>query len=579
MTSNASSVRPIRRPIWVKLAFSAALLSMGATAAVGVVLTEISRDTVTVMSRDYRLALAEDVAETVARSVAEGRVAVSTAAEILSDPSVESEVRVSWLLGYVTTSDALDHLAIFDAEGRSIDVVGQDGAGWTGPERLAPALLARLADGPATTDGVVVGEEGARLEVYAPIRPRAGQVTGYVASRIPLDALENRVASIRANRLSSQGELLVLDSSGRVLAPAGRGERVEHPLLEQREVVLAKNVAQSGEVSRARREVVASVLPLPELQWFVVVEVPLDEAYASLTQMRRGIWLGVGVVLVLAVLLSAWGARRLARPLGQLAELGRRLARRDFSPAEPLNTEDEVQVLGDVMNFAARELEASEEKIRAEAAIRADLGRYLPHELVEAVVRREQDLHLGGIRRPITVMFADIVRFTPLCETLPPENVVALLNEFFTIVTEIVFRHEGTVDKFVGDSVMAFWGAPRAVEDHADRALRAAEDILRWLEVGNEGWESTYGVRLEVAIGVNTGEPIVGNVGSDTRMEYTVIGDAVNTAARLEALARPGQILTTEATRTASREYEFAAVSEEVFHTGGDRRTVWEVLL
>jgi adenylate cyclase len=119
-------------------------------------------------------------------------------------------------------------------------------------------------------------------------------------------------------------------------------------------------------------------------------------------------------------------------------------------------------------------------------------------------------------------------------------------------MTEIVFRHQGTVDKFMGDCMMAFWGPPQSVTGHATRALEAAEEILSWLEIGNAGWQQRFGVSLELAIGVNTGEAILGNVGSESRMEYTVIGDAVNIAARLEAIARPQQILVTEATVNAA---------------------------
>ncbi|MBL8948889.1 MAG: adenylate/guanylate cyclase domain-containing protein, partial [Myxococcales bacterium] len=163
--------------------------------------------------------------------------------------------------------------------------------------------------------------------------------------------------------------------------------------------------------------------------------------------------------------------------------------------------------------------------------------------------RREQDMALGGAKRELTVMFADVVSFTPLTEKLSPTEVVALLNELFTIVTEIVFRHGGTIDKFVGDCVMALWGVPTAQPDHAARALAAAEEILSWLEAGNLTWQRKYGVRVQLAIGINSGEAVVGNIGSERRMEYTAIGDVVNVAARLEAIARPQQVLLTEATR------------------------------
>jgi class 3 adenylate cyclase len=117
------------------------------------------------------------------------------------------------------------------------------------------------------------------------------------------------------------------------------------------------------------------------------------------------------------------------------------------------------------------------------------------------------------------------------------------------MLTEIVFRHGGTVDKFIGDCIMAVWGAPVPAADHAIRALRAAEDMMRFLEAANEGWREKYDVEIRLGIGVNSGEALVGNIGSDKRMEYTVIGDVVNVAARLEAIAQPNQVLVSGATR------------------------------
>jgi adenylate cyclase len=142
----------------------------------------------------------------------------------------------------------------------------------------------------------------------------------------------------------------------------------------------------------------------------------------------------------------------------------------------------------------------------------------------------------------------DVVAFTPLTERLEPEQVVEILNHLFTISTEIVFRHGGTVDKFIGDSMMAIWGAPSTVEDHALRAVEAAEDILSWLEVANQHFRERYQTAIRLAFGINSGSCVVGNIGSDTRMEYTAIGDVVNVAARLEAIARPQQILVTRST-------------------------------
>ena len=159
------------------------------------------------------------------------------------------------------------------------------------------------------------------------------------------------------------------------------------------------------------------------------------------------------------------------------------------------------------------------------------------------------------------VLFADVANFTPLVENQAAEDVVIILNELFTILTEIIFRHNGTVDKFIGDCVMALWGAPNSQPTHAAMALSAAEEMIRWLEVGNDSWQKRFGVTINLAIGVHTGEAVVGNFGSESRMEYTAIGDVVNVAARLETRARPQQILLSNATRLAAGDdFEFVAL-------------------
>jgi class 3 adenylate cyclase len=202
----------------------------------------------------------------------------------------------------------------------------------------------------------------------------------------------------------------------------------------------------------------------------------------------------------------------------------------------------------------ASDLEKGEEEIAHQAKLRGDLGRFMSKPLVDAIVRGEHPLALGGKRTAVSVLFADVVGFTPLTEQRDAEQIVKLLNELFSVLSEIVFRHEGTVDKFIGDCLMAVWGAPVPQADHAARALSAAEDMMRFLETANEDWREKYDVEVRLGIGVNSGEAIVGNIGSDKRMEYTVIGDVVNVAARLESIAEPNQVLVAEATRSLAGE-------------------------
>ena len=306
---------------------------------------------------------------------------------------------------------------------------------------------------------------------------------------------------------------------------------------------------------------VGAVVRVQDYPWAVVVQQPREVVYGVIDTIRASVIGVIGVAALVAFGVAVFVARRISEPLRELSAFAADLAARRFDRRVKVRTRDELALLGEAMSGAAADLQASEARIREELAIRNDLGRYLPGELVEKVVRREQDMGLGGRRAPITVLFADVVGFTPLTEHLPPEKVVTVLNELFTILTEIIFRHGGTVDKFIGDCVMALWGAPRAQVDHATRALLAAEDMMRWLEIGNAGWQQRFGITLQLAVGVNTGEAVVGNIGSETRMEYTAIGDVVNVAARLEGIARPMQVLASETTRRAAGDrFEFVSL-------------------
>ncbi|MCD4814396.1 adenylate/guanylate cyclase domain-containing protein [bacterium] len=168
--------------------------------------------------------------------------------------------------------------------------------------------------------------------------------------------------------------------------------------------------------------------------------------------------------------------------------------------------------------------------------IKGMFSRYVSPKVVDQLVRDPNaELKLGGTRQLVTVLFADVRGFTTMSEQLSAEEVVELLNEYFQTWTDIIFKHDGTVDKFIGDAVMAIFGAPVAHADDARRALRAALDMREALAGLQEKWKSEGKRSFNIGVGLNTGEAIVGNIGSQQAMGYTVIGDTVNVAARLES--------------------------------------------
>jgi adenylate cyclase len=179
-------------------------------------------------------------------------------------------------------------------------------------------------------------------------------------------------------------------------------------------------------------------------------------------------------------------------------------------------------------------------------------GRYVSKDVYQQLLSNPALAELGGTRREMTVLFSDIRGFTAVTERGEPEVLVAQLNEYFSRMVEIVFRHHGTVDKFVGDMVMALFGAPVNDEAHADHAVAAAVDMVQALGALNRTWALEGRPQLDVGIGINSGPMIAGNIGSSSIMSYTVIGDNVNLASRLEALNKNygTRIIISDATRT-----------------------------
>jgi adenylate cyclase len=213
-------------------------------------------------------------------------------------------------------------------------------------------------------------------------------------------------------------------------------------------------------------------------------------------------------------------------------------------------TQDELDVLTVVAAQAATAIDSAKThaQLAEHAMQRSALERFLSPEVVEMIAANPQEVKLGGVSQKVTILFADIRNFTGLSETLPPEKIVEILNEYFTRVTDVIFDYGGTLDKYLGDGVMAVFGAPISKGNDAASAVRSAIAIQRLVSEMNRDAAARGWPRLGVGIGVNTGVVTAGNIGSPRRIDYTVIGDPVNVASRLMANAGAGQTLISEDT-------------------------------
>jgi adenylate cyclase len=487
----------------------------------------------------------------------------------------DGDLRISLAREAIGFAPSVAQVAVYGADGRLIDAIRKPNAEVVRPPDVLPPAEREAAAGggrwvaadweDATSaesrkerPGSAAGSETLPVFPYPRYVERLvanGSPRGTLVSHLDGTMLSSLLASISQARFDDPRRILLLDRQFRVVAG---GDSTREPLgkiVKQGDVfataaipaeAFAAAFALTAEYQAPDGEaMVATVRTLPARGWAVIVRRPIREAYAALTEARRGLLGAAGVFSVVALLTGIWLGRKNTAPVKSLVELTHTYADRHFEARSPVRSGDELETLGHSMEGMADSLRQGGEEILRRARVEANLSRFLPAAVAQSISTGDQDIRLGGERRAITVLFADVVSFTLFAESSPPERVVSFLNQLFTTLSEVVFRHHGTVDKFIGDCLMAVFGAPNTQPDHAARAVAAAEDMQRFVEAQAPAWKQTFGFDVSLGIGVSSGEAVVGNLGSETRMEYTAIGDIVNVAARLEGMARPGQTLVT----------------------------------
>jgi adenylate cyclase len=270
-----------------------------------------------------------------------------------------------------------------------------------------------------------------------------------------------------------------------------------------------------------------------------IIAIPMDETLAPFARIRRALVLAGFGALSLALLLGLVLSRQLAGPVRDLVAATARVADGNFATRVTIRTRDELGRLGEAFNTMTEGLEQKE-------LYRGVLDKVVSKDVADELLR--SDIMLGGETREVTTLFVDISSFTAMTEGMEPQRVVRLVNRIMSRLGEIVESHGGVVDKYLGDGLMALFGAPVNRTDHAARAVRAA---LRMQETMKEleREQATGETPVRVAVGIHTAPVVAGNIGSSNRLNYTVIGEGVNLAARLCSGAGPGVILVSEATR------------------------------
>jgi adenylate cyclase len=355
---------------------------------------------------------------------------------------------------------------------------------------------------------------------------------GVVAIIIELTRVSNFLSQLTVGK--SAGAFILDRDGGVVAAPDPDASEVkalktDHPLFP----VAVDAMRQAGsaydpgsgepyhsQVTREGKAYQAVLTPISFPGWSLVTVVPESEFLGPVQMTIRRLLIGLAAVIVCAGLLSAWLAQRLiAAPLIKVVGEIRHVERFDLDKVERHPSRlAEIENLSSAIGDMAQGL----------AAFR----KYIPADLVKRLISDGNGARLGGAIRPMSVMFIDLAGFTGMSERLG-DRIIPLLSRYFDAVSARIQQQGGTIDKFIGDAVMAFWGAPAANPDHAVDCCRAALACQRAME--EAGLVDDGGQPVKIRIGINSGDMLVGNIGSEVRLNYTVIGDAVNIASRLES--------------------------------------------
>ncbi|WP_032112394.1 adenylate/guanylate cyclase domain-containing protein [Candidatus Paracaedibacter symbiosus] len=369
-----------------------------------------------------------------------------------------------------------------------------------------------------------------------PLQSNQGKEFGVIGADIPLEGFKEILGDIHFNGLS-----MILTGKGEVVA-SPYNEETARVLGNETQLVNVADLSEkipgaafkqylsTGEKKTVfpynGKEYVAIFKSFEGLlfkNWLFMIVMPEDELVGAIKTTQHQTMLISLFILIVSIFLISYMAHRIARPIVWLARQANSITQFDLSdPREVHSGILEIQLLQSSITAMRRSL--------------VSFGKFVPRSLVRKLIDKGGEVKIGGRNKRVTIFFSDIAGFTTVSETYPPDKLMVHLSEYLEALTSIIIKEQGTIDKYIGDAIMAFWGAPQSDRDHALHACKAALHCQKRLADLNRKWNFEKKPILETRIGIHTGDVIVGNMGSSERLNYTILGDNVNLAARLEGV-------------------------------------------
>ncbi len=423
------------------------------------------------------------------------------------------------------------------------------------------------------------GKEIHGTSISTPIYDKNGKLHAVFAMDTTVTALSQFMTQIKP---TPNTFLFIMDSNNKLLVPSDFKDRLCKQMVCHLETLTIPWVLHSLQVFKKTAGPIFSfhyrgshylasyrlIKHLFGTHCLVGIILPFKDIAGPL---QLSILLSIAIALIVLIIILFFArilAGKISRPIAALANDAKAIAKLDFTTKDILPSRiKEVIKIRDAFEVMRRGLSA--------------FGKYVPYDLVRNLIKSKEVAHVGGKSRELTIFFSDIEGFTTIAETMPPTELIKYLSEYFETMSKTVHQSEGTIDKYIGDAIMAFWGAPLKDNKQAMHACQAALNSLQKLKELNAQWARNGKPNMRIRIGINTANVVVGNVGAHDRLSYTALGDGVNLASRLESLNKlyGTTILVNESTyQLAKDKFAFRLIDCVAVRGKKEDSTVYELL-
>lgn len=361
------------------------------------------------------------------------------------------------------------------------------------------------------------------VSVTSPLVNPEEKVFAVVNVGLSLDQMSNVIA---LESIEKTGRAFVLNSDGEIIVPISQNitqQDVFPFVMKQAYEFFTKTNDSKFLITNENKKYLICITEFAlefNDRWLIAVVVPFDDFFAPIFRIQKQTIIISVAILIFFIFLINFASKHISTPIVKLAGVVNRIQNFDFQ--EPPKMKSRIS-----------EIIVLDSSIRSMGSALRSFSRYIPREIVKTLIKQGQEINIGGERRELTVLFSDIENFTTVAESFEIEELTQTLSEYFEAFSKIIVNSEGTIDKFIGDSIMAFWNAPGPVVDQGNKACLSA---LQCLKITNNPNEKNPFLKGRTRFGIHSGEAIVGNIGTSERMNYTAIGNVVNTAARLQTL-------------------------------------------